>query len=535
MIMKFPVVYALLSIKQHKLPAGRKIRSFRARRAALGLVMEGTGTAQLGGYRYELKPGAVLHIAPETSLELQASAKGSLTLVYIHYLGVMLDAAEPAPPAVAKWGLSPVAEEFFNLDSFHLPDIKELVVQLLQSEEPGASMKSGAEFSRSMLFNQLLYLLSSTRLSYGKTDNAIERTLNWMEQNYMNSFPLRRLPELAGLTPSSYCRAFKRVTGLSPGSYLTQLRIRKAKTLLREPDRTLKDVARHVGYQDELYFSRTFKKSEGMSPTLYRKRHGKRVAIVSHLFLQDHMLALGVKPVAGPSFPSTYAGLGYPSYLTGLLKDTVALNAERRIRYTELTPLSPDVIIKMDFNNNLGGAAWAGYENTVHLNGITSWTGYLEAVAGILGKEDEAEEIVRRMAHVQQTGKDSLRSFTGQGRWAVIRVMQDDIRLYTGNNHALSDLLFGQLGFQPYEMADEQAYLCQGLSRLAEMDPERILVVWSDPAALGKLSTNPVWRELRAVADGQVYVPDSKEWDPWGPLGRELTIQECVRYFGQFQ
>jgi YesN/AraC family two-component response regulator len=49
---------------------------------------------------------------------------------------------------------------------------------------------------------------------------------------------------------------------------LSQLRVRKAKELLAWPDRTLKEVARSVGFQDELYFSRVFKKSEGVSPAL---------------------------------------------------------------------------------------------------------------------------------------------------------------------------------------------------------------------------------------------------------------------------
>jgi len=64
-------------------------------------------------------------------------------------------------------------------------------------------------------------------------------------------------------------------------------------------------------------------------------------------------------------------------------------------------------------------------------------------------------------------------------------------------------------------------------------DPERLLVVWSDPEAVEKLNDDRLWEELRAVKERQVYVPDSVEWDAWGPLGRECTIRACVDYFAK--
>lgn len=526
-------MYALLSIKQHRLAAGRTLKSYRADRPALALIMEGTGALHIGAHKYKLRPGAVIQAAPGTLLQFQSSLEAPLKVAYIHYLSIRYNKAASSPAVFMDHRLSPVPQEFFQLDSFHLDTVKSILDKLVAPAEPHDSR---ADLRLNMLFQELLLILSMTDPLSQKNESPIDRTMAWMEQNYMHPSPLGRLPDIAGLTPTSYCRAFRRVTGMSPGSYLTRLRINKAKALLHEPSRSLslKEVARQVGYQDELYFSRTFKKSEGVSPSLYRRQHGTRVAIVSHLFLQDHMLALGVTPVAGPSFPSTYAGLGYPSYLSGALRDTVPLNAERTISSAELSSLSLDVIIKMDFNHNPHDTTWTDQNKLVYLNGITTWTGYLQAIAGILRLEHKAEDLIHNMAGLQKAGKDALASFTGRGKWVIIRVMRDDFRLYTGNNHALSDLLFHQLGFQPYEMPHEESYIRHALPLLAELDPERILVVWSDPDALMALRDHPIWRGLRAVASGQVYVPDSKEWDPWGPLGRQLTIQECVRYFGQF-
>jgi YesN/AraC family two-component response regulator len=63
---------------------------------------------------------------------------------------------------------------------------------------------------------------------------------------------------------------FKRTFKSSFTDYLSSVRITQAKSLLRDPDLTVKDVTYRVGYIDPNYFSRVFKKSEGMSPSEYR-------------------------------------------------------------------------------------------------------------------------------------------------------------------------------------------------------------------------------------------------------------------------
>jgi YesN/AraC family two-component response regulator len=57
--------------------------------------------------------------------------------------------------------------------------------------------------------------------------------------------------------------------GYSPIEYLTHLRIDRAKELLAHSDIRIKEVSQSVGYEDELYFSRIFKKIAGVSPTQF--------------------------------------------------------------------------------------------------------------------------------------------------------------------------------------------------------------------------------------------------------------------------
>ena len=71
---------------------------------------------------------------------------------------------------------------------------------------------------------------------------------------------------------------FKKETSYTVISYLTQYRIQKAMELLRDCRCKVYEVAEQVGYRDVTYFSSTFKKVAGMSPSEYQDRSGSVVS-----------------------------------------------------------------------------------------------------------------------------------------------------------------------------------------------------------------------------------------------------------------
>lgn len=77
------------------------------------------------------------------------------------------------------------------------------------------------------------------------------------------------LAELVGMGERNLCKSFCEVYGSSPKRYLTDLRMKRAKELLRV-DHTVTEVARMVGFRDVYHFSTCFKKKFGISPLGYR-------------------------------------------------------------------------------------------------------------------------------------------------------------------------------------------------------------------------------------------------------------------------
>ena len=79
------------------------------------------------------------------------------------------------------------------------------------------------------------------------------------------------IAEEVGLSPSRLSHLFKQHTGRSVPAYVEQRRMERAEDLLRMTDRSVAEVARAVGYDDPLYFSRRFRRRAGMSPRTWRK------------------------------------------------------------------------------------------------------------------------------------------------------------------------------------------------------------------------------------------------------------------------
>lgn len=107
----------------------------------------------------------------------------------------------------------------------------------------------------------------------GEADR-IRRSLEYMHSHYAEPIAVAQLACMEHLSASRFSAAFRQSTGVSPRAYLIDLRIRMAADMIRRTDLHFKQIARNVGYEDPLYFSRLFRARTGLSPRRYRERFG---------------------------------------------------------------------------------------------------------------------------------------------------------------------------------------------------------------------------------------------------------------------
>jgi len=101
--------------------------------------------------------------------------------------------------------------------------------------------------------------------------NYINRGIAYMEYNLDTPISVDSIAEAAGIEKSYFYKIFVKEMGVSPIKYLTDIRINKAKALIKSGIH-FKAVATAVGINDIYYFSKLFTKVVGMTPSEYRKK-----------------------------------------------------------------------------------------------------------------------------------------------------------------------------------------------------------------------------------------------------------------------
>ncbi len=101
-------------------------------------------------------------------------------------------------------------------------------------------------------------------------DELVAQIQFWMKNNLSASTTLAELAGQFGISCRTLTRRFKVATGTQAIQYWQQLKIETAKELLASTNLTIQDIAYHIGYQDQGYLTRLFKKNLNLTPKDYR-------------------------------------------------------------------------------------------------------------------------------------------------------------------------------------------------------------------------------------------------------------------------
>jgi transcriptional regulator GlxA family with amidase domain len=117
----------------------------------------------------------------------------------------------------------------------------------------------------------LIHALSTRQeLSSDEDEQAIEKAKFFLRENLESTLDMKQLLRQLPMSYSKFRKIFKQQTGESPNQYHLNLRLDKARELLNTTNLNVTEVAYNLGFESVFYFSKLFKKKNGISPKSYR-------------------------------------------------------------------------------------------------------------------------------------------------------------------------------------------------------------------------------------------------------------------------
>lgn len=189
------------------------------------------------------------------------------TIYWLHFQGKLRDQFLPSHPVPVT--ISPneysrlqdrlrLFEEIYS--SFSMGYIKEYMIY--------SSMCLYNFLASFIYLEQFRHIMIPSQKEYPFT----ARVIHYMRENIQQNLTLKELASYFKYSPSHFSALFFGETGVSPMNYFIRLKIQKACEYIELTNMKLNEIATHLGFEDAAYFSRTFTKVMGCSPSVYRKK-----------------------------------------------------------------------------------------------------------------------------------------------------------------------------------------------------------------------------------------------------------------------
>lgn len=224
--------------------------------------VQGGGWLRMGE-TWHVHPGEVVVIPPGVPHAYGADEARPWTIYWLHLAGPL---ARRAGHLISEGGGGPVF--FVGVDP-DLPPLFEEIMDLL-----GRGYTASRLFHASACVGRLVACFAEAagqKRTSGRTlDDRIDHVIETMHHRLADGLTVAELAAEAQLSPSHFAAIFKRKTGFAVLDFFIRLKIQRACHLLDSTDLPVKAIAADVGFEDPLYFSRSFRRVHDCSPTQYR-------------------------------------------------------------------------------------------------------------------------------------------------------------------------------------------------------------------------------------------------------------------------
>jgi len=262
------VYIKVMDVRHTVMVDGEQLRSYRLPASAFLFVKRGRAQLMLDGKASTASRFHVLHLGK--GLDLDILAEQCLEFYMILYKAVLpLPCRQELVKLMEEHNPFRLQYDFVPQYPFSFIDTVERMSREWQRAEPLEKLHVKALFYQWV--HEVLKQLHQQQVPLHKPDPVMQ-AVRYMHDHYKEAITLESMASMLECNSRQFLRMFKSRMNTSPIDYLIQLRMNKAKERLLTTDFTLKEIAESVGYADSYYFSRIFKKYEGVSPTAFKER-----------------------------------------------------------------------------------------------------------------------------------------------------------------------------------------------------------------------------------------------------------------------
>lgn len=236
----------------------------------LNLTTAGHGAVRAGAAGLVVGPGEVLLFAPGAAHDYDRAPGAACW----HHRWVYFRPRAHWLPWLA-WGRGAVGIGRAVLPAPAWPELERI---LAECESAAAGAVLGQELAMCRCEEALLWL--AARRAPLPEDDRAARARAFIEERHHLPLSVAEIAAQVGLSPSRLAHAFRAATGMGVIAYRDAARIQRAGQLLRTTGMPVAAVGRAVGYPDQLYFARVFRRHTGASPSAWRAAAGTTAAQV---------------------------------------------------------------------------------------------------------------------------------------------------------------------------------------------------------------------------------------------------------------
>ncbi|RUT43966.1 AraC family transcriptional regulator [Paenibacillus anaericanus] len=224
----------------------------------------GPMTIRSKGQEHILQPGSLFIYRPHEEQYYGHYAEQKFISYWVHFTGYGVD------ELLINAKLAEDGPFFVGIDNDIAAKFEDMMNEIRDK-------KVGYELASASILSYLLSMISrqieqgsNVRANNNRTE--IYESIKYIHDNYAQEIYVTKLAEIAYLSTDRYTTLFKIMMGTTPLQYINRFRLQKACELMKHTHLNIQQISNLVGFEDQLYFSRLFKKYYHVTPSEYLTR-----------------------------------------------------------------------------------------------------------------------------------------------------------------------------------------------------------------------------------------------------------------------